>query len=104
MLRLRHHLRNGALSVQLTTHARVEAIKDGLTENDLRDTLERGEEIEDYPNRARALLLGWTEDKFPCHIVLEWEEPDVQVVIVSAYIPESAEWFPDWRRRRRRKR
>jgi len=100
---LRRLLNRAEVEVLLTTHARVEAIKDGLTETDLRRTLEQGEEIEDYPDRARALLLGWTAECFPCHIVIEWETGDVQVVIVSAYIPESREWYPDWKRRRRRK-
>ena len=100
---LRHLLETGNLSVRLTTHARIEAMKDGLTEVDLRRTLEQGEEIEDYPDRLRALLLGWTEEEFPCHIVIEWESGDSQVVIVSAYIPDSREWSRDWKRRRRRK-
>jgi hypothetical protein len=103
LLHLRHRLQKGTLSVRLTTHARIEAIKDGLTENDLQHTLEHGEEIEDYPSRARALLLGWSEEKFPCHVVVEWERGSSQVNLVSAYIPDSREWFPDWRRRRRKK-
>ena len=89
--RLRRLLNEAKISVRLTTHARIEAIKDGLTEADLRCTLERGEKIENYPDRARALLLGWTEERFPCHIVIEWESGDSQVLIVSAYIPDSRE-------------
>ncbi len=100
---LRRLLKEARITVRLTTHARVEAIKDGLTEADLRSTLEQGEEIEDYPDRVRALLLGWTKEQFPCHIVIEWKKGNSQVVIVSAYIPERREWYPDWKRRRRRK-
>ena len=101
--RLRRLLREAKVGVRLTTHARIEAVKDGLTETDLRRTLEQGEEIEAYPDRGRALLLGWTEEHLPCHTVIEWEAGDSQVVIVSAYIPERREWYSDWRRRRRRK-
>lgn len=89
--RLRRLLKEARLTIHLTTHARVEAIKDGLTEADLRSTLEKGEEIEDYPDRVRALLLGWTEEQFPCHVVIEWQKGNSQVIIVSAYIPESRE-------------
>jgi hypothetical protein len=103
LLRLRQFLKAGTLKVRLTTHARIEAMKDGLTEANLRYTLEQGEEIEDYPDRARALLLGWTGEQFPCHIVIEWERGDWQVVIVSAYIPDRRDWSRDWRRRQWRK-
>lgn len=66
---LRRLLETGNLSVRLTTHARIEAMKDGLTEVDLRRTLEQGEEIEDYPDRLQALLLGWTIEASPCHAI-----------------------------------
>ena len=102
--RLRWLLQRKQLTLRLTTHARIEAIKDGLTATDLRNTLEQGEEIEDYPARARALLLGWTKDQLPCHIVGEWETTAAQVVIVSAYLPDGREWYSDWKRRRKRKR
>jgi hypothetical protein len=38
--RLRRLLNEAKIDVRLTAHARVEAIKDGLTETDLRRTLE----------------------------------------------------------------
>jgi hypothetical protein len=102
--RLRWLLQRTRIAVRLTSHARIEAIKDGLTEADLRYTLEYGEQIEDYPERARALLLGWTRDQIPCHIIVEWDAAASQAIIVSAYVPNRQDWYPDWKRRRRRKR
>ena len=56
-------------------HALVEARKDGLTGEDLAETVMTGEVIEDYGERV--LLLNFTEDrKIPIHIVLEFLEND----------------------------
>jgi hypothetical protein len=104
LVRTRWLISKKQIFIRLTAHARIEAIKDGLTEADLRSTLESGEEIEDYPNRDRALLLGWTKDHIPCHIIIEWEDGARQVIIVSAYVPGGQDWYPDWKRRKRRKR
>ena len=47
-----------------------------------------GEVIEDYPDRDRALLLGFAPDTgFPVHIVAEYYPGDDVVTVVSDYIP-----------------
>lgn len=44
--------------LRITTHAQVEAFKDGLTLADLRAIFQTGMIIEDYPEQDRALVVG----------------------------------------------
>ena len=91
------------VDLRFADHAITEARKDGLTVEDLEDTIVEGEIIEDYG--VRALFLHFTkEDRLPCHVVLEYESGSTEVVIVTAYIPDVKEWEPNWKKRRRRKR
>jgi len=100
---LQDRLRKGELDLRFTDHALIEARKDGLTAGDLEDAAMRGELIEDYG--ARALLLSFTdEDALPCHIVVEYEPPGIQLTVVTAYIPEAKEWQKGWKRRKRERR
>ena len=100
--RIRRLLVQRKIDLRFADHAITEARKDGLTAEDLEDTLLEGEVIEDYG--IRALLLSFTkEDGIPCHIVLEYEPRATEAVVVTAYIPDAIEWEPDWKRRRRKR-
>ncbi len=75
----------------------------GLPAHDLEHAALRGEMIEDYG--VRALLLSFTEeDALPCHIVVEYQPPGIEVTVVTAYIPDAKEWQKGWKRRRRERR
>jgi hypothetical protein len=98
---LRGTLASGQKRLRITTHAQVEAFKDGLDLEDLRRVLELGRAIEDYPERSRILLFGRTLGaEIPVHIIVEVGEGEV--VIVSSYVPDSREWIRYVRRRRKR--
>lgn len=96
---VRLRLRRNRVQISHVTHALVEAYKDGLTTGDLEAAVRQGEVVEDYG--IRALLLDFTaSDKLPFHVVIEYEEGDLQVTTVTAYIPDSSDWMPDWKTRR----
>lgn len=100
--KLRRLLTQGKIDLRFADHAITEARKDGLTVEDLEDTIVKGEAIEDYG--VRVLLLHFTkDDRLPCHVVLEYESGATEAVVVTAYIPEAREWEPNWKKRRRRK-
>ena len=101
--KIRKLLAEGKVELRFADHAITEARKDGLTVEDLEDTIVGGERIEDYG--LRALLLHFTrDDRLPCHVVLEYESRSTEAVVVTAYIPDAKEWEPNWKKRRRRKR
>ena len=100
---VRQLLNQGQIQLDFSLpHALVEARKDGLTGEDLAETVMTGEAIEDYGERV--LLLNFTEDrKIPIHIVLEFFENDSIATIVTAYIPSDSRWEPNWKKRKKAK-
>jgi hypothetical protein len=60
-----------------------------------------GELIEDYPNDPRGyscLLLGMGYDQRAVHVVCS--PKDEYLAIITAYLPDPAQWSSDFRRRR----
>ncbi len=60
-----------------------------------------GELIEDYPNDPRGhscLLLGVGYDLRAVHVVCS--PKDEYLAIITAYVPDPAQWSSDFRRRR----
>ena len=67
---------------------------------DVRKVLEEGEIIEDYPEDSRGhsgLILGRGRDGRPIHIVCA--PKDEYLVVITAYIPDEAQWSKDFRTR-----
>ncbi|RME97659.1 MAG: DUF4258 domain-containing protein, partial [Chloroflexi bacterium] len=86
----------------ITSHAQIEAFKDGLLLKDLRYVFEQGEVIEIYPDENRGLLYAKiAEYNLPVHIVVE--DTSEEGVVVTAYIPDKRKWIADKRRRTQRK-
>jgi hypothetical protein len=97
---LRHSVANGERPLRLTTHAHVEAFKEGLQLADLRRVFETGKVIEEYEG-GRALVYGWAQTVYlPIHLVIE-AAPE-EIVLVTAYVPDDSEWIGYSRRRRRK--
>ena len=95
---LRRSIADGERPLRITTHAQVEAFKDGLRLVDLRHVFETGRVIEEY-ERGRALVFGWPRTiRLPVHVVVE-AAPE-EVVLVTAYVPDESEWIGYSRRRR----
>ena len=93
----RHHY-------SVSRHAVVEAFSDGLSlPDDILTPLRRGVIIEDYPNRNRALVLGYTNLARPVHIVIELTSGGAgtgHLRVVTVYVPSVENWDPDWTTRR----
>ena len=92
---LRSKIQAGAFTVY--AHAVEEAMKDGLTGDDLLFAALNGEVIEEYPERQRCLLFALAPSGLPIHLVLDYhlEEPE----IVTIYIPDSRQWIKFKRRK-----
>jgi hypothetical protein len=69
---------------------------------EVRAVVESGEIIEDYPEDARGhscLMLGPGSGGRPIHVVCS--PKDDYLAIITAYLPDPAEWSGDCRRRNR---
>jgi len=86
---------------RLTVHALHEATKDRIAVKEVIEAIldENAEIVEDYPDDPRGsscLILGWTEEGRPLHVVVSYP-PDPAVITV--YVPDPDRWA-DYRTRR----
>jgi hypothetical protein len=103
LVKVRRLLAQGRVVLRFIDHAIIEGRKDGLTSEDLEETVFHGEIIEDYG--IRGLLLHFTrDDGIPCHIMLEYVPGTDEASVVTAYVPDAKLWQPNWKRRRQKKR
>ncbi len=68
---------------------------------EVRAVVFEGIAIEDYPEDARGyscLMLGYGDSGRPLHVVCA-PKPDY-LAIITAYLPSSTQWAPDWRTRK----
>jgi uncharacterized protein DUF4258 len=72
-----------------------------ISSNEVEGVVRHGELIEDYPNDPRGhscLMLGLGEAGRPVHVVCS--PKDEYLAIITAYLPDPAQWSEDFRRRR----
>jgi hypothetical protein len=72
-----------------------------ITPSEVETVVGRGELIEDYPQDPRGhscLLLGFGDANRPVHVVCS--PKDDYLAIITAYLPDPAQWSEDFRRRR----
>lgn len=80
-------------------HAFQEALKDGITGDDILYVIEHGEIIEEYLGRERCLVFATTRSGMPLHIVVDYSCED-ELQVVTTYIPDRREWIT-YRKRRK---
>lgn len=95
--RIRELFRQGHFNVYF--HAFQEALKDGITGDDILYVIEHGEIIEEYTDRKRCLIFASTRDHVPLHIVVDYSYED-ELQVVTTYIPDRRDWIADHKRRR----
>jgi len=86
---------------EFTRHATDQSILRQITVQDLRDAIQSGEIIEDYPDDKYApscLILGYTKSGRPLHI--QCSHPSRPIIkIITLYQPDPALWVDDRMRR-----
>jgi hypothetical protein len=74
------------------THALTEAKKDGIAPEDAVHAILTGKVIEEYPDRQRVLVFAMLPDKVPLHVVCDYSQANV-LLIVTVYIPDDRQWI-----------
>jgi hypothetical protein len=72
-----------------------------ITPREVETVVVKGELIEDYPHDPRGhscLVLGLGDTDRPVHVVCS--PKDDYLAIITAYLPDAAQWSEDFRRRR----
>ena len=73
-----------------------------LDVNEVREVIDNGELVEDYIDDEpypSQLLLGWS-GKRPIHVVVADNTVVNQLIVVTVYEPDLAEWEPGFKRRK----
>ena len=75
----------------------------GIDEKVIKDVLENGETIEEYPEDVpfpSRLVLGWSDQR-PIHVVAADDRESGEKIIVSVYEPDADQWDMEFKRRRK---
>lgn len=83
-------------------HAVQRMAERGVTVDEVRAVLTRGETIEDYPNDTpypSRLVLGWVGRR-PLHVVAAQPASGQEIIVITVYEPDAIRWDAEFRRRR----
>jgi len=90
------------MKVTYRVHAVRRMFERGISEAQVREVLEGGEEITAYPDDKpypSRLLLGWRGER-PLHVVAAYNARDDEEIVITVYEPEAALWEDGFKRRR----
>lgn len=79
---------------RFSVHARGQMSFRNIDVEEVEQAIMTGEVIEDYPDdkyRPSCLILGYTEDGRPIHV--QCCRPLPEVVVITCYEPDPAEWL-----------
>ena len=74
----------------------------GVTVDDVRAVVSRGDTIEDYPDDTpypSRLVLGWVGAR-PLHVVLADNAATREIIVTTVYEPDRVRWDAAFKRRR----
>ncbi len=90
------------MTIIYRVHALQRMFQRGIRADDVREVLELGEVVEDYPNDfpyPSRLMLGHPRSR-PIHVVAGSNAAGDETIVITAYEPDPALWEPDFKRRR----
>lgn len=101
MRRIRAKIRRG--DWELVLHAQQQSQARKISRAEIESAILAGQVIEDYPDDPRGpscLVLGYTTQRRPIHIVLAYPVKGQRMKVITVYEPSADKWQAGWRRRR----
>ena len=98
---IREKIRNGRYIVSFTHTEKIRLRK--IEAEEIEEAILEGTIIEPYPDDPRGascLILGFTGQGRPLHVVCGRLEEN-EVLVITAYEPDLKEWEADWKKRRK---
>lgn len=93
-------------AVIYSSHARREMRSEPfskISESEVRETILAGEIIKEYPEdkpHPSVLILGFTRNRRPIHVVAAYVSGEDKAIVITAYEPKPDLWY-ELRRRKR---
>jgi hypothetical protein len=84
-------------------HAIQRMFQRGISKDDVRQVLEVGQVIEEYPEdqpHPSRLVLGWIGSR-PLHVVASDDSNTNETIVITVYEPDPAQWEASFSRRRK---
>jgi hypothetical protein len=75
-------------------HAIQRMFERQISKNDVKQALDMGQVIEDYPDDTpypSCLILGWRGDR-PLHVVAAYNAEDDEMIVITVYEPDPRRW------------
>ena len=91
------------MKITFRAHAVRRMFERAVSTDEVRAVLATGETIADYPDDTpypSRLVLGWRGGR-PLHVVAAYNATDDETIAVTVYEPVTADWEPDFRRKKR---
>ena len=86
-------------NVRMTQHAQQEAVEEDITLDDILQTVDAGEILENYPEHRRGaccLLNGFTSQGRSLHVVCTTAQP--VLIVITVYEPKPPKWVTSTQR------
>lgn len=90
--------------VTFKNHAFIRMFQRNISSDDVVKALSQGEIIEEYPTDIPLpsyLVLGYTSQKRPLHVVVAVDEGQKMLWVITAYEPDREIWNNDFKKRRK---
>ena len=81
---------------KVTNHGLEEMENDNILLEDIKNALQNGEIIEDYPTDfpfPSCLVLGWNKENDPIHMVWAFNKEKEMAILVTTYKPDESKWL-----------
>lgn len=88
-------------TIEVTSHMLMRLQQRGIKYAEVKSIIMSGEIIEDYPNDypyPSCLILGWTEQGIPLHVVAGLGAS--KLWLITAYKPDKDQWSNDFKNRK----
>lgn len=88
--------------VELTNHAALNVVLRGISEREIREAGAESVPIEEYPDdkfSPSCLMLGYTSDGRPLHILVSLSDAS-PLKVITVYEPDPDEWINHTTRRK----
>ena len=87
-------------ALRVTQHAQQEMAEEDISLDEVLESIRSGQILENYPEHRRGpccLLLGYTGDRRPVHVVSTTVQP--VLILITVYEPKPPKWVTPTQRR-----